>query len=141
MGETRPFAGYKFLIIEDEMLQAWHICDILAELGAHVGKVAFTYTQGEEALAEASWDCAIVDINLHGEAAFPLVAMMEKQGIPYVYCSAYIDALVEIFPEAQKTVRVSKPATVEKIRDAVLLALDSRKPNAGCEPPDPPSAV
>ena len=109
------------------MLQAWHICDILAELGGNVGGVARTFDQGQEALTGESWDCVIVDINLNGEAAFPLVAMMEKRGIPYVYCSAYIEAFVQIFPEAKSTIRVSKPPSVEKLRTAVRLAFEGRR--------------
>ena len=125
--ESRPFAGYKFLVIEDEVVQAWHVGEMLVRLGGTVGKIALSYDQGREALTDADWDCAIVDINLNGEPAFPLVAIMEKAGIPFVYCSAYVDVLLDIFPEAASTVRVSKPVTVEKLRDAVLLALNHRK--------------
>jgi two-component SAPR family response regulator len=123
--EPRPFAGYKFLIIEDEMMQALRIGDIIAELGGTVGKIAFSYDQGLAALTDANWDCAIVDINLNGEPVFPLVAIIEQAGIPFVYCSAYVDALLDVYPEAASTVRVSKPATVEKLRDAVLRVLTS----------------
>jgi two-component SAPR family response regulator len=125
--ESRPFAGYKFLIIEDEMMQAWRVGDIVAELGGTVGQIAFSYDQGMDALKGTDWDCAIVDINLNGEPVFPLVEMMEQAGIPFVYCSAYVDALLDVYPEAASTVRVSKPATIEKLRDAVLLVLKPRK--------------
>ena len=121
-----PFAGYKFLVIEDEMIQAWHVGDMLAELGGTVGKIAFSYEQGKEALADKNWDCAVVDINLHGEPAFPLVRIMEQEGIPFVYCSAYCDGFVEIFPEFASTVRISKPVTLEKLKDALLLVLKPR---------------
>ena len=119
----RPFVGYKFLIIEDEMLQAWRISDMLAVLGGTVGNIAYDHDQGLAALTDPSWDCAIVDINLNGEPVFPLVAVMERAGIPFVYCSAYVDVLLDVHPEAEATVRISKPVTIEKLRDAVLLAL------------------
>ena len=125
--EARPFAGYNFLIIEDEMIQAWRIGDMLAMLGGTVGKIAFNYDQGREALADVSWDCAIVDINLNGKPVFPLVAILEQARIPFVYCSAYADILVEVFPEAASTACVSKPVTIDKLRDAVLLVLKPRK--------------
>ena len=80
---ARPFAGYKFLIIEDEMLIAWRVGDIVADLGGTVGKIAFNYEQGRDALTAVDWDCAIVDINLHGKVVFPLVAMIEQAGIPF----------------------------------------------------------
>ena len=121
--EPRPFAGYEFLIIEDENVQAWEPGRMVAELGGTVGKIASTYDEGLAALTTASWDCAIVDINLHGEPVFPLVELMEQAGTPFVYCSAYLDAFVEVYPEAASTVRVGKPVTIEKLRDAVLRVL------------------
>jgi two-component SAPR family response regulator len=123
---ARPFAGYKFLIIEDEMLIAWRVGDIVADLGGTVGKIAFNYEQGQDALTTVDWDCAIVDINLHGKAAFSLVAVIEQAGIPFVYCSAYVDAIIDVYPEVASKVCVTKPVTVEKLRDAVLRVLPPR---------------
>ena len=124
--EARPFAGYKFLIIEDEMIQAWRIGDMLAMLGGTVGKIAFSYDQGIAAVTDTNWDCAIVDINLNGKPAFPLVAILEQAGTPFVFCSAYSDVLVDVHPEFASAVRVSKPVTIEKLRDAMLIVLKAR---------------
>lgn len=121
---SRPFTGYKFLIIEDEMLQAWRIGDIIADLGGTVGKIAFSFEQGQDALTDANWDCAIVDINLHGKQVFPLVAMIERAGIPFIYCSAYVDAIVKVYPEVASKVCVSKPVTIAKLRNAVASVLN-----------------
>jgi two-component SAPR family response regulator len=121
--ESRPFAGYKFLIIEDEMLQAWRIGDMVAELGGVVSKIAFSYDQGAAALTDPSWDCAILDINLNGKPVFPLVAILKQTGTPFIFCSAYAEMLVDVHPEFASTVRVSKPVTIEKLRDAVLVVL------------------
>ena len=52
---------------------------------------------------------------------------MEQEGIPFVFCSAYVDALAEVYPEFTSTVRISKPVTIEKLRDAVLPILKPRK--------------
>jgi len=109
------------------MMQAWHVGDMLAMLGGTVGKIAFSYDQGREALADGSWDCAIVDINLDGKPVFPLVAIMEQEGIPFVYCSAYAELLVDVYPEYASTARISKPVTIERLRDAVLLVLKPRE--------------
>ena len=100
---------------------------MIAELGGIVGKIAFSYDQGLAALTSESWDCCIVDINLNGEPVFPLVKIMEQADIPFVYCSAYVDAFIEVYPEAASTVRLRKPVAIEELRDAVLLVLKSRK--------------
>jgi two-component SAPR family response regulator len=126
--EPRPFAGYKFLIIEDEMIQAWRVGDMLAMLGGTVDKIAFSYDQGMSALIEdARWDCAIVDINLHGEMAFPLVAILQQKGIPFIYCSAYVDTFSNTHPDVAAAVCLGKPVTIKRLRDAVLLVLKARQ--------------
>ena len=125
--EPQPFAGCNFLIIEDEVVQAWELGDMVSELGGTVGAIAFSYDQGLAALTSSSWDCAIVDINLNGEPVFPLIEMMEQAGTPFVYCSAYVDAFIEVYPEAASTVRVDKPVTIEKLRAALLRVLKARE--------------
>jgi DNA-binding response OmpR family regulator len=80
--DLQPLAGYKFLVIEDEMLQAWRVGDMLSMLGGTVGKIAFSYDQGMSALDDARWDCAVLDINLRGEPVFPIVAMLKQRGVP-----------------------------------------------------------
>ena len=126
--DPRPFAGYKFLVIEDEMLQAWRVGDMLAMLGGTVGKIAFSYDQGMSALEEdARWDCAILDINLRGEPVFPIVAILQQKGIPFIYCSAYAETFSHAHPDVASAVQVGKPVTIEKLKDAVLLVLKARQ--------------
>jgi len=121
----RPLAGYKFLIIEDEMMQAWRIGDIIAGYGGSVEKIAFNYDQGREALTDVSVDCAILDINLNGTLAFPLGKTLRQAGIPFVYCSAFIDSY-DLYPEVRTAPSVGKPVVAEQLKDAVLLALSNR---------------
>ena len=109
------------------MLQAWRVGDILAELGGTVGKIAFSYDQALAAVTDTNWDCAIVDINLNGKPVFPLVAILEQAGTPFIFCSAYADVLLEVHPEFAETVRVSKPVTIEKLRHGVLSVLRARQ--------------
>ena len=109
------------------MLQAWRVGDMLAMLGGTVGKIAFSYDQALAAVTDANWDCAIVDINLNGKPVFPLVGILEQAGTPFIFCSAYADVLLEVHPEFASTVRVGKPVTIEKLRDAVLLVLKARQ--------------
>jgi DNA-binding NtrC family response regulator len=123
---ARPLAGYRFLIIEDEMMQAWRIGDIIADYGGRIEKIAFNYEQGDDALTRESVDCAIVDINLNGRLAFPLGNALEQQGIPLVYCSAFAEAF-DLYPELKRCFSVGKPVIAEKLKDAVLLALSTRK--------------
>jgi DNA-binding NtrC family response regulator len=122
--DPRPLTGYRLLVIEDEMMLAWRISEMLAELGGAVGKIAFSSDQGWEALG-TRWDCGIVDINLKCTLAFPPVAILEEQRIPFITCSAYADAL-DVQPEIATATRVTKPVTIDRLRDAALFVLESR---------------
>ena len=125
MHDPRPLAGYRFLIVEDEMMLTWRIGDMLIVLGGTVGKIATRDDQSWEALG-TRWDCGIVDLNLKCKPAFPLVAALERQRMPFIACSAYADAL-DVYPEVAKATRVNKPATLERLRDAVLFVLGPRR--------------
>jgi hypothetical protein len=67
-----------------------------------------------------------VDINLNGKQAFPLTSTLEQLGIPFIYCGAYIDKMIDIYSEVASAVRVSKPVTIGKLRDAVRGVLKRR---------------
>lgn len=103
-------------------MQAWSVGDMLTQLGGTIDAIACSFEQGWNALSWTDCDCAVVDIDLNGKLAFPLVAVLEREGIPFVYCSAYADAL-DIYPEVALAPRVSKPVTIEGLRDALLLVL------------------
>ena len=118
MHNPRPLAGYRILIIEDEMMPARRITHMLAELGGTAGKIAFNNEQGWEALG-TRWDCGIVDLNLKCKLAYPWVAALIQQRIPFITCSAFGDAL-DADPEIATATRVNQPVTLERLRDAVL---------------------
>jgi DNA-binding NtrC family response regulator len=122
---SRPLTGYRFLIIEDEMMQAWRIGDMIAELGGRVEKIAFNYDQGREALATSDYDCAIVDINLNGELAFPLAAALQLKSIPFVFCTAYAEAFLH-HPQLKDARSLTKPITPDQLKDIVLIALNAQ---------------
>jgi hypothetical protein len=63
---------------------------------------------------------------LQDKAVFPLVALIEQAGIPFADCSAYVDALINVYPEVAGKVCVSKPVTIAELRDAVLGVLSPR---------------
>jgi CheY-like chemotaxis protein len=84
-----PFAGRKVLVVEDEMLVAWLLEDMLVNLGCTViGPAA----NGNQALAmiEANViDVAVLDINLNGEMSYPVADALATRGVPFVFVSAY----------------------------------------------------
>jgi CheY-like chemotaxis protein len=86
----------RVLIVEDEMLVAMMIEDALTDLGLEVAGTAGTV---EEALAAAKtdgFDCAILDVHLHGKDVYPVADALAARGVPFAFATGYgAGALVE----------------------------------------------
>ena len=129
MPSSAPLSGYRFLIIEDEVLQATHLAEMLGELGGSVSKAVHGYEQARKAVDEVAFDCAILDINLSGTLAFHIADILRDRGIPFVICTAYADA-VDVHPGAWGAPRLDKPVQLADLQEAVLEALSSVAPEA-----------
>jgi two-component SAPR family response regulator len=76
-------------IVEDEMMVAMLLEDMLQELGfTTVGPV----TRLERALAMApdiAIDAAVLDLNLNGELTYVLADVLRARGIPFIFATGY----------------------------------------------------
>ncbi len=75
------------LVVEDEILVALALEDILQSAGYRVLGPARTLAEALEAANGASFDMALLDINLGGEKAFPVADLLAAQGRPFVFLS------------------------------------------------------
>jgi len=76
------------LMVEDEMCLAMLLEDQLSDAGYRVLRSA----RLAEALALADRehiDAAVLDVNLGGQAVFPLAERLRAQGVPMVFASGY----------------------------------------------------
>lgn len=116
--QSKPLAGVRVLIVEDEMMQAWQIGDVVAELGG-IPKVVFRFEQAIEAMAEEEFDCAILDVNLSGTLSFPIAKELQDQGVPVMFCTAYAEA-TRLYDGDMPIPRLDKPVGKRDLRDALL---------------------
>lgn len=122
---SQPLTGYRFLIIEDEILQAQRVGDLVASMGGAVAKIVYGFEQARAAISDTAFDCAILDINLSGTLSFRLAESLKRQNIPFVFCTAYAEA-ADVYPDAPDTPRVDKPVRPSDLRDALLSVLQKR---------------
>jgi CheY-like chemotaxis protein len=120
-----PLAGYRFLIVEDEILQAQRVGDMLVEMGGTVAKITYGFEQARAAISDTDFDCAILDINLSGTLSFRLAVSLKREKIPFVFCTAYAEA-ADVYPDASNTPRIDKPVRPTDLRDALLSVLKGR---------------
>jgi CheY-like chemotaxis protein len=120
--QTRPLSGLRFLVVEDEIVQALLLGEMLTEMGGVVSETAFGYDQARDAIHKDAFDCAVLDVNLGGTLTFSLADALKNRGIPFVFCTAFADG-VDAYPYAHDILRVDKPVRSEALRDAVLSVL------------------
>jgi CheY-like chemotaxis protein len=79
----------RVLIVEDEMIVAMFLEDVLAELGYEVAGVV---SRLDDALVRAEspdFDCAILDVHVNGQAVFPFADRLVEKHIPFAFATGY----------------------------------------------------
>jgi DNA-binding NtrC family response regulator len=118
-------AGQRLLILEDEMLVALALEDIVTRWGSRiVGPVANVAT-ALAAIAAEPPDAALLDVNLQGERADPVADALAARGVPFVFVTGYggLD-LPARFAEAPL---LSKPFEPAALKAALLKAIAARR--------------
>ena len=79
----------RILIVEDEVVVAMLIEDMVGELGYAVGGVASRVSDAISLVERDSFDFAILDVHLNGKEVFPLADILLKRGIPFMFATAF----------------------------------------------------
>ncbi|MEC5292841.1 response regulator [Aurantimonas sp. C2-6-R+9] len=82
-------AAKRVLIVEDEVLLAMHLEDMLNELGYEVVGPATRIDMAMELACESDIDFAVLDINVAGKKSFPVADILRQRGIPFAFASGY----------------------------------------------------
>ena len=116
------------LIVEDELLAAWHVESILQDLGHAVCGIAAKGEEAVHAAANLDPDIIFMDVNLGAgfdgvEAARRILAAAR---VPIIFLTAYSDPgtrqrITAAFPNAPI---LGKPVSPEAIRRAISQQLD-----------------
>lgn len=124
--DPSSLAALRILVIEDEFFLADDVAAALARCGATVLGPVASVGGATAAIERDSPDCALVDVNLGGDMAFPLARRLRAEGIPFVFATGYgADALP---PEFAGTPHIEKPFNP----DAAVVALTSLIHAKGC---------
>ena len=83
--ERRP----KVLIVEDEVLLAMLVQDMLDALGFDVGAIASSLGAALHAGNGNDVDVAILDVNLNGRSSGPVAEILLQRGIPFIFATGY----------------------------------------------------
>jgi CheY-like chemotaxis protein len=121
-----PLADQRFFVVEDESLIALDLVDTLRRLGADQARSVSTEQEASVLLEKDTFDCALLDANLHGRSVENIAAALARRKIPFVFVTGYGRAgLPAGFGQAPV---LAKPVSDEQLLEAVTtLASKSRK--------------
>jgi CheY-like chemotaxis protein len=91
-------AGNRILLVEDEILVAMMMRDILSELGFSVVGPFSRLSEAMVAAVHDEIDGGIIDINLGGEFVYPVADVLVARRIPFVFVTGYgVESIDERF--------------------------------------------
>jgi CheY-like chemotaxis protein len=77
----------RVLIVEDEVVVALFLEDVLDEFGYRVAGVV---TQLDDAMArDVDYDIAVLDVHINGRSVFDFADVLVARGIPFVFATGY----------------------------------------------------
>ncbi|HTY69799.1 MAG TPA: response regulator [Alphaproteobacteria bacterium] len=82
-------AGKRILLVEDEVLVAMMIEEILLEFGCEVVGPVSRIDAARAAIEDDGFDCALLDINLRGQPVYPVAELLAEHEVPFGFITGY----------------------------------------------------
>ena len=122
------------LVVEDELLLALMLEDVLADFGCVVTGPAETVAKALSLIAgTADIDAAILDVHIGGEMVFPVADALRDRQVPFVFSTGFGPAdLATRYPDSPLLAKPYPPealaATLAKLRNTASGAEGSTHP-------------
>jgi DNA-binding response OmpR family regulator len=109
--------GRRVIVVEDEMMIAMLLEDMLTDLGHTVVGVAGRLDSALALARETDADMAILDVNLSGEVSFPVAKVLTERGLPFMFATGY--GVLGLEPPFQNTLTLKKPFELKDLSQAL----------------------
>jgi len=114
--------GKRVLIVEDELLVAMEMEDVLLRRGFIVTDIASTVEQALEAIRQEQPDVVMLDLNLQGIPTIPVAEELNRRGTPFAVVTGY-QKQAQNDPALQQAPLVLKPWNEATILQALEQAV------------------
>lgn len=119
--------GVRVLLVEDQMVVAMEIEDMLRAAGCEVVGPVGSLQAAITLAHEDALDAAVLDINLDGEKVYPVAEELQARGIPFILATGYGESTLP--KQWRDQPRLSKPFRREELEQ--LLRSVARCSNFG----------
>jgi CheY-like chemotaxis protein len=125
----------KVLVVEDEMMIAMLIEDMLEELGCELIGPASKVERALELIASETIEIALLDVNLDGQATDAVAYELQRKGIPFVFATGY--GATGVPKQHNDRTVLQKPFQKRDLAIALSIAID-RQSDASHKPSQAP---
>jgi len=88
---SEPSSSRRVFVVEDEIMIRMLLEDMLADLGYGVAASAGGLNEAIALARNSDFDLAILDVNLNGDAVYPVADLLMERGVPFVFSTGYGD--------------------------------------------------
>lgn len=88
-GRKRSFRGLRVLVVEDWWIVAQELRARLEQLECEVVGPAPSVEKALALASTASFDCAILDVDLNGKRVYPVADLLMAKGIPFFFATGF----------------------------------------------------
>ncbi|HSK30068.1 MAG TPA: response regulator [Candidatus Limnocylindria bacterium] len=107
----------RVLIVEDEMMVAMLLEDMLSDLGHTVVGIASQIDAAMNSARHAEIDLAVLDLNLNGQQSLPVAEILRARNIPFLFATGYGEGVLQgNFKEA---LALQKPFVGDQLKNAI----------------------
>lgn len=119
---AKSLAGRRVILVEDEILVALLLEDMLEEIGCQVVGVASSVEEALALAATADAEVALLDVNIAGELVYPVAERLQERCIPIVFSTGYESSAL---PERWRSCPIlNKPYGVKQLKSALSSTLE-----------------
>jgi DNA-binding response OmpR family regulator len=118
---SKPPGGSVFLV-EDEVMIRMMVADMLTELGYSIAAETGEIDQAVKLARTASFDIAILDVNVNGKMISPVAEVIEARNRPFIFATGY--GAHGLPPEYRDRPALQKPFQMETLAAMIERALN-----------------
>jgi len=107
----------RILVVEDNLLNADVIEDLLETGGCEVVGPVPTVAAALDLISREPLDGAVLDVNLNGELSFPVAAALIERDIPFLFLTGHSELVIP--PQYRAMRRLDKPTDLRMLAEIV----------------------